>query len=555
MNELNICFFIQFQISNITDSVNRFLKTAAKGGTPINLRGQNIMFDLPTKTTWIEWKRKRRNTLIGFIIIGTVVGIDCSVVFNTLYLYLRDVVKTDKPQMWYGLIVAFFYMSSSIFGAFSGRWLDRTRRVRAYVNMSLLVQIIGFLIYAIPFHPVILLVGRIICGISEPFSSVVSGEIFRIYDKEGSTRAMVWLASIYSFGFIIGPMLNFVFTGIEFKIGAIQINNLNVVGVMMPVVLLLIIIIANFLVHDCSLEFDLKEYLQNTSTNMSSVVETSFDAGGTITPGTNSVTPLASVNNGLLLDTVEINRVTKRNILLRQSDENSFPIKVVLRNLLTNKDTLLIFVATFVFMYTIFAITALIPLLVTITLNWKLQSLSIAYVGLGLSYFVVLLFIARYCKSNRCIYFISIASIVSQIITCCSLICLNVLERNFKRDVFIIVLFILSLVLGWCFDDVLIRVLLGNMVPSKIQSFSETLRAGICKIAITAACFTVTDLLPWVHWWSTGILFFYILLLVIFLVRREHMINPKEIPFIVYTPKPSKPSIQLTYDNPYSTLP
>ena len=380
------------------------------------------------------------------------------------------------------------------------------------------------------------MVGRTICGLSEPFSSVVSGEIFRIYDKEGSTRAMVWLASIYSFGFMIGPSLNFVFTGIEFQIGPIQVNNLNFAAIFMPALLCIVTVIANCLVHDCSLEFDLKDYLQNNSTDTIKGFDTS-NVTKSNSPGSNSAASLTSFNNILPLEEEDVNKATKNDILLAPSHENSFPIKVVVRNLLTNKDTLLILVATFVFMYTIFAATALIPLLLTITLNWSLESVSIAYAGFGITYFVVLIFIARYCKSSRSVYFTSIASIVSQILTACVLLCLNVLERNYDRDIFLIVLLLVSLTLGWCFDDVLIRVLLANMVPSKIQSFSETLRAGVCKIAVIAASFTVTDVLPWLHWWSSGIMVFNILLLVVFLIRWKHMINPTVIPFIVYQPK------------------
>ena len=50
-------------------------------------------------STWEAWKTKRRNTLIGFVVIGIAVGIDCSVVFSTLFLYLRDLVKAENPEV------------------------------------------------------------------------------------------------------------------------------------------------------------------------------------------------------------------------------------------------------------------------------------------------------------------------------------------------------------------------------------------------------------------------------------------------------------------------
>ena len=71
--------------------------------------------------------------------------------------------------MWFGLIIAFFFMSSTVFGIILGRWVDRSRKIRVYVNVALVVQIIGFLLYVIPSHPIILLIARVICGVRKLF--------------------------------------------------------------------------------------------------------------------------------------------------------------------------------------------------------------------------------------------------------------------------------------------------------------------------------------------------------------------------------------------------
>ena len=73
------------------------------------------------ETEWIEWTRKRRNTLTGLVIIGASVGIDSSVVFSTLLLYLRDVVKTGNPEVWYGFIMSFYFIAATLFGMVGGR--------------------------------------------------------------------------------------------------------------------------------------------------------------------------------------------------------------------------------------------------------------------------------------------------------------------------------------------------------------------------------------------------------------------------------------------------
>ena len=47
---------------------------------------------------WAEWKRKRRHTLIGYLIVGVIVGIDYSFMLTTLYLYLEQMIKTPNPR-------------------------------------------------------------------------------------------------------------------------------------------------------------------------------------------------------------------------------------------------------------------------------------------------------------------------------------------------------------------------------------------------------------------------------------------------------------------------
>ena len=105
--------------------------------------------------------------------------------------------------------------------------------------------------------------GRTICGISDPFIAVVSGELLRIYDGKDATLAMVILSSVYAIGFMIGPALNFLFTNISFSIGPLVINKTNFIGIFMPCWLVFCFFVSNLLVHDCSSELDLKEYLRS----------------------------------------------------------------------------------------------------------------------------------------------------------------------------------------------------------------------------------------------------------------------------------------------------
>ena len=59
------------------------------------------------------------------------------------------------------------------------------------------------------------------------------GEIVRTYSEEESTRALWWLASCFSVGALIGPVVPLAFHGINFEIGGLVVNQYNFVGLFM----------------------------------------------------------------------------------------------------------------------------------------------------------------------------------------------------------------------------------------------------------------------------------------------------------------------------------
>jgi len=465
------------------------------------------MYGLPD-TTWKKWKRNRRNTVIAFLIMGVSIGIDFLVVLSTLFLYLRDVLKTESPELWYGLIYASFFVSSSVFGVILGRWVDRTRKIRVYVNITLMVQILGCFLYIVPLHPVLLLIGRTLCGIGDSVAALAAGEVFRIFEKNDLTRVMALLSSVYAIGAMIGPpALAFLSANVDITLGPIKVNHLNFIGVFMIGFLLLQLVLVNLLIHNCSLQFDLKEHLKSSDQHPYETSEAHQFTG-------------ADENEDCTL-----------YVEILPSSTPPLPIKTVLKTILTHKDTALVLVSTLVLMYGLLSATTLFPLLVTVTLQWDVKHLSIIYSASGAFEIIHLLVVAKYIKSNSSNYYMVLLNIASQIVNCCLLICIKVIPRHFTRDVVFVVIFVVTMTLGYSFDDIMIKVIFANMIPSEIQSFSEGFRSGVSRVAVVVASLTVAVMMPWCHLWSCGMLVLYLALLSAFVVHRRRMMNPGEVMF------------------------
>ena len=325
-------------------------------------------------------------------------------------------------------------------------------------------QVVGFLIYTIPYHPLVLVVGRTICGVGDCFPSVISGDLFRIYTEEESTRAALWLHSTYSFGFLFGPSLSFMFegeicffrnniysigfknhyhrkirlaysclptkfvkhfkgpipsahdflhfslcvSGLDIRIGPFEVNKLNFVGFFMAGLSLLVLFISHFFAYICSSVLDLKAIasLQEAtkSKEVGDVVILSEKAQEIEQREKGSKNEQISINEEDSLHTIyEEVEPDLENLNGAEGHSVSSPpsVSTTIHELLTNKDSVLIFVSSFLFMYTIFSADLLLPLIVADTLTWKQTTLSAIYFGWGAIDLVFLLLIGKVCTSSR----------------------------------------------------------------------------------------------------------------------------------------------------------
>lgn len=464
-----------------------------------------------------EAKRvQRRNTLVGYLIISAVVGLDYTYMLTTLYLYLRDMVKVEKPCIYYGLIVASYIISSTLFGALSGKWVEKTRMMKAYINLIIIVQIVGCLLYVCHFHLFFAWIGRFIAGIGQPFPSVATGEIIRIFDKEESTRALWWLASVYTIGGMVGPIIVLLFQNVDCYIDKLHITQLNAVSIFMAIVLMITLVIVEFLIHDYSRE----------SSSSSGVGSRSERSRRETSRATETRSDSSEDDYGRNTYDTE----------LETEDESTdhVEVSVVLKGLLTSSNAVLMFVSTLWFMYNLFSTLILLPLIVLIILKWNLSALAVVIITDGLLYFFLLMLMSKYCTTDKAVYAMTIISILAQICMLCVIISMKLLPRNLSRDIMLMVLLLLFGAFGWFIEEVLLSWMLVQMVPANCQSFTNSLRNGVSRFSEIAAAVSAPVILPTIQYWAYSLGTIVFLLLLIFLAKRKSLMNIKTIAFDSY---------------------
>ena len=83
------------------------------------------------------------------------------------------------------------------------------------------------------------------------------------------------------------------------------------------------------------------------------------------------------------------------------------------------------------------------------------------------------------------------------------------------------VFFMPTYILTWVIDEVLVKSIMSQMVPSHMNSFVEGLRNGWAKSARIVASFSAPLLLPFLPYWACTLIFIVTVMLILFILRRK----------------------------------
>ena len=502
---------------------------------------------------WKTWKQKRRNTMIGFCIVCIVSGVDYGIVFATFYKYLTNHVSSTHPLLMYGFAITLFTAFSTIYAMVAAYLLDKYGKIRYYVNITLVIQILGNIFYIIPFAPFILF-GRFLAGAGDSLPNMLSGEAMKIYGKEGGTA--VWkISSAYSIGWAFSPVLSLVFMNVKLQLGFIEVDYTNIAGIVLVVLCSITLMLVNIIIHDCSNEFNLKEYLSKNiivpdenheffeipeiecSKKESSIEETpvnndyEFDTFHC----ENSISETSCTNEE---EMSRFSRSSSSNDDHTSDEESGYEKRKLLGPSLSYKKhskltlatclmkhpvILLIYVADMFFIYCLFTLDILIPLIVLELLQWSFESLTIILTVYSVVYTISLFILSNVCTTNRSIFILSICSMIFQVVGLATTTCIKVLERQSTRDIILIILLLVSFIFMWFIQEIFFITTLAKMVSSDVQNFAESIRFGGSNISCLVAALISSVTLNYLQYWSVFMAVATSLFIVIFLKFRPNL--------------------------------
>lgn len=189
-------------------------------------------------------EKTAKHTVIVCVMIIFLAGLDYSIIMSTMVPYLKDMVQVENPNLYHSATLGAFSLSSILVGTVSGRFVDRTRNLKKYIILVLLLMLIGNLLYAIYLHPAFLIIGRFLAGIGDSFMGVSAGELVRLHNRKDATKAIWVISAAFSIGFTSGPVFGVLFKGINITIGSFVVNYLNFIGIFVSVLSFIAMVIS-----------------------------------------------------------------------------------------------------------------------------------------------------------------------------------------------------------------------------------------------------------------------------------------------------------------------
>ena len=171
-------------------------------------------------------------SLLVIILVVALDAIGIGLIFPILPSLLEELTGHGEVSTIYGVILAAYAAMQFLFAPILGLLSDRIGR-RPVLIVSLAGAAIDYLIMAFTPALWVLVVGRIIAGITSANMSVAGAYIADVTTEKDRARSFSWMSAAFGVGFIVGPILGGLLSSYFFLrapfLAAAVLNALNLI--------------------------------------------------------------------------------------------------------------------------------------------------------------------------------------------------------------------------------------------------------------------------------------------------------------------------------------
>ncbi|XP_012567002.2 uncharacterized protein LOC105850960 isoform X2 [Hydra vulgaris] len=422
-----------------------------------------------------NWLNKRKCTFVAFSVQITIIGIDYSLTFLSLWLYIKEMINTNTPKLLYSLVSVSYILASFILTPFIGRIVDKKRNVKFCFLICNLLMMTGNALYCLPFSPLFLIIGKLISGFSGSFQSIIFSETIRSYPAHETRTKLSILSIMFNLGLMLGPGINFTFKDINFFIGLWHLQYVNFCGLFMGCVYIVMGILTTTMVHDVSKEFDYKAFVEK---NLMTYENDKDRAASTIE--NNEKLPI--INRSLM----HHNSTNENKTAFIKWKLKKYTAIKIFKTLFFHFDSALLLFANFFLASFVSNTDVWLPLLIIEKLNLSITEINICAFGSnGISGLILLLFIWRPFSNKK---------LVMVLVTTSGCYCI---------------------------------VSAANMVNSNVQTYVDSIRSSVFTAGALLAFVCSPYMFDYVEIFGTLYIAVNMVIGVLFFIRKNYYIYPK----------------------------
>uniref|UniRef100_A0A7M5UMD3 Major facilitator superfamily (MFS) profile domain-containing protein n=1 Tax=Clytia hemisphaerica TaxID=252671 RepID=A0A7M5UMD3_9CNID len=430
-----------------------------------------------SKISMKEWLKRRSRTTKIFYLTNLALGIEYSLTFATLYVYLKDVlhVADENLNSFYSAISGLYVFVQILSSLILSKVFEQNRRLRLMFFIINVLTIIGNVLYTIPSSPYMLLAGRFISGAGGAIQPIMMSELAKSYSPDELIDKLSPMALSLALGLTLGPSINFAFVHADFWFFGVHIVFANGSGLVLTFLFLMLLFISIFFVSDLSREYDLRDSTTNLKENS---------------------------------ENLDIMKTTKA--------------------LLTNIDIVLIFLFSFNLFLAYVTFDCWIPMVVVDVLQWEPREINSVLTGSGVVLILVFLYISYKSPGKERLFQYTLLAFTGIGVCYGCFLYFSLKIENLKLNVGMWVLYTIS-VASMQFMDIFFLDTLAEMVPSTMQAYSESVRIACSRTGAVVGLFTAAFTFRYLYKYCLLCIIFNTLLFSIFISRGKFFKEPSSI--------------------------
>ncbi|XP_012561291.2 uncharacterized protein LOC105846782 isoform X1 [Hydra vulgaris] len=452
-----------------------------------------------------KWMQKRKYTFIAFSIQIIIIGMEYSLTFLTLWLYIKEMMNTKTPKLFYSLVSVSYMLTSSILTPFIGRFVDRNRNVSICFLICNMLMFIGNIFYSLPFSPYFLIGGRVIAGFGGTLKSVIVSETIRSYPASEISSKLSILSVMKNLGYMVAPGINFFFKGVNFSIGRWHLKDLNFPGFFMGLICVIMEVVTITMVHNLSKEFDYKALEDK---NEADVIE---------------------------IEVSKIEKDKKPPILQNNDNENSVLIVTpkehtvvnILKKLFFHIDSALILFSSFFLAFFLVNTDIWLPLLVIEKMHLSITEMNISFLGSGVFCALSLLLFMWKPLTDKKMILLLLIGLGCFCIISAGFVILSLYPFNKALNVVFCVVYMIGFGVAPIITDVFLINALAKMVNSNVLTFVDGIRSSMFFGGAFLAFASSAFLFDYVEIFGTAFVVVMILIGIFFSIRKSNLLYPE----------------------------